>query len=433
MTQVADRWHKARPKSDEKPCTEHTSRTRKLVPTKEHGSGKRWQVRWRDGTGRQQKENFAKRSDADTRAATIEADLARDLYVDPAAGKESFRAVAERWRASAVHRPTTVPKVERALRLHIYPAFGDRPIASIQRSEIRAWVKDRSQFLAASSLRTPYNVLAAVFKAAVYDGALRATPCHGIVLPDDRKPGLVPLEPEAVNALVAAAPERYRVAVLLAAASGLRHGEVFGLEVEHINLLRRRVLVAQQLVGPDRGVPYIGGPKTHESHRSVPLAQAAVDALAAHLAQFPPREVQVEDCTDPQKAVERSARLVCVSERSEAIRRGSWAKVWARTVKRANITLEAAGSGVRVTDGTTMHDLRHFYASLLIAAGQSPKTVQVRLGHAKPSITLNTYTHLWPKEEDATAAVVESALGGVPSMCPPQGRRPKNMQVSAAI
>ncbi|MFJ2631122.1 integrase [Streptomyces sp. NPDC087422] len=61
---------------------------------------------------------------------------------------------------------------------------------------------------------------------------------------------------------------------------------------------------------------------------------------------------------------------------------------------------------------------RHCYASLLFADGQSPKTVQKRLGHSKPLNTLDTYTHLWPKEEDATAAVIESVLGAVPPFCP---------------
>jgi integrase len=418
MAEVYDRWHLSRPRKGAELCTEHSTKTKPVVAGKDHGKGKRWQVRWRDLNGKQCKENFEKRSKADTRAATIEADLARGQYVDPKAGRESFRAVAERWRAAAVHGDTTVPKVERALRLHIYPTFGDRPVASIQRSEVRAWVKDRSKVLKPSSLRGPYNVLTAVFKAAVYDGALRATPAHEIVLPDDRKPDLVPLEPEAVNALVAATPDRYRAAVLLAAASGLRQGEVFGIEVGHVNFLRRTVRVAQQLVKPDKGVPYIGEPKTHESYRTVPLAQSAVDALAAHLAQFPAAAVRVEDRTDAQKPKWRTARLVFVSERTDTIRRGSWAKVWARTVKRANAALAAAGSAVQVPADTTMHDLRHFYASLLIAAGQSPKTVQKRLGHAKPSITLDIYTHLWPKEDDGTAAIVEAVLGGVPSKCP---------------
>ncbi|MFE1250497.1 hypothetical protein [Streptomyces sp. NPDC058741] len=139
MAEVYDRWHLSRPKQGAEPCAEHSSKTRMLVPSKEHGKGKRWQVRWRDAAGKQQKENFAKRSQADTRAATIEADLARGLYVDPAAGKESFRAVAERWRTSAVHRSGTASRVERGLRIHIYPTFGDRPIVSIRPSEVQAW------------------------------------------------------------------------------------------------------------------------------------------------------------------------------------------------------------------------------------------------------------------------------------------------------
>jgi hypothetical protein len=93
MTEVYDRWHKSHPSKDDEACGEHTSKTRKRVPSSEHGKGKRWQVRWRDASGKQRKENFGKKTDADTRAATVKADIDRGLYVDPAAGKESFRAV----------------------------------------------------------------------------------------------------------------------------------------------------------------------------------------------------------------------------------------------------------------------------------------------------------------------------------------------------
>ena len=52
--------------------------------------------------------------------------------------------------------------------------------------------------------------------------------------------------------------------------------------------------------------------------------------------------------------------------------------------------------------GVTLHDLRHFYASGLIAAGCDVVTVQRALGHAKATTTLNTYAHLWPSAEDRT-------------------------------
>lgn len=67
-------------------------------------------------------------------------------------------------------------------------------------------------------------------------------------------------------------------------------------------------------------------------------------------------------------------------------------------------------------DGFTLHDLRHFYASGLIAAGCDVVTVQHALGHSSPSITLNTYSHLWPKAEDRT----RNAAAGLMSMVFPE-------------
>jgi hypothetical protein len=53
----------------------------------------------------------------------------------------------------------------------------------------------------------------------------------------------------------------------------------------------------------------------------------------------------------------------------------------------------------------TFHDLRHVYASTLIAAGESVKTVQRRMGHRSAAVTLDVYTHLWPDSEETKAAV----------------------------
>ena len=65
-------------------------------------------------------------------------------------------------------------------------------------------------------------------------------------------------------------------------------------------------------------------------------------------------------------------------------------------------------------DGTGIHDLRHFYASLLIRHGESVKVVQDRLGHASAMETLDTYGHLWPDSEDRTRAAVDAVLGVSP-------------------
>ncbi|WP_404502675.1 tyrosine-type recombinase/integrase [Arthrobacter sp. GAS37] len=69
---------------------------------------------------------------------------------------------------------------------------------------------------------------------------------------------------------------------------------------------------------------------------------------------------------------------------------------------------EAAGIG-----GFTLHDLRHFYASGLVADGCDVVTVQRALGHAQPSITLNTYSHLWPTAEDKTRTAGSRLIAAV--------------------
>ena len=60
-------------------------------------------------------------------------------------------------------------------------------------------------------------------------------------------------------------------------------------------------------------------------------------------------------------------------------------------------------------EGFRFHDLRHYYASLLISSGLDVKVVQARLRHASAKTTLDTYGHLWPDSDETTRA----AIGGV--------------------
>jgi integrase len=67
------------------------------------------------------------------------------------------------------------------------------------------------------------------------------------------------------------------------------------------------------------------------------------------------------------------------------------------------------------------HGLRHYYATLLIHAGASVKTVQLALGHSTPTITLNAYVHEWPDVLDRARALVDGALGKSETAATPAG------------
>ena len=125
-------------------------------------------------------------------------------------------------------------------------------------------------------------------------------------------------------------------------------------------------------------------PKTEASRRTIPLPNVVVSALAAQLAAFP---------VGPEG-------LVFTNQKGEGIRRARFNEVWHRAI---------AGAGLPA--GPHFHDLRHYYASLLIRHGESVKVVQARLGHASASETLDTYAHLWPDSEDRTHQAVDDVLG----------------------
>jgi integrase len=61
-------------------------------------------------------------------------------------------------------------------------------------------------------------------------------------------------------------------------------------------------------------------------------------------------------------------------------------------------------------DGFRFHDLRHYYASLLISRGLDVKVVQARLRHASAKTTLDTYGHLWPDSDDSTRAAIDVVM-----------------------
>ncbi|MFE1551608.1 tyrosine-type recombinase/integrase [Streptomyces sp. NPDC058718] len=416
ITQVYDLWHPSRPsesvRASQTPC-EHSTNTKPLYASQKHGSGKRWQVRWRDHTGKQCKENFDRKPDALRRAAAIKADMDRGQYVDPRAGLETLESVAARWQEGALHKGSTVESVDQAFRNHINPLLGHRTVSGLKTSDIQGWVNDRNKTLAATTVRKMYAYLRVALQTAVMDGIIAKNPCQGVKLPPVRQQEIHPLHPEVVQALVKGAPERYRVCLLVAAATGLRQGELWGLELESVDFAmdKREIRVRQQLVTPDKGDSYVSTPKSHHSSRTVPVAPLVLNAIRAHLEQFPLTPVVIDDRTDPRKPEERKAKLIFLNGDNRPIRRGQWSHLWSDTVRRANTLLEASASELRVPKGATMHDLRHFYASLLIHHGESVKVVQRNLGHAKASMTLDVYTHLWDAVEDTTRDAVTQGLG----------------------
>ncbi len=152
----------------------------------------------------------------------------------------------------------------------------------------------------------------------------------------------MPLSTTAVRALAEAVPARYAALITLAAGTGLRQGEAFGLTVDRVDFLRRTLTVDRQLVLLAGQEPRHGPPKTRASYMVLPLPHIVVEALAEHL-----RQHWLED-----------SGLIFTTAAGEPLSRTRFsATVWRPATKRAGL------------EGVVFYELRHYYASLLIRHG----------------------------------------------------------------
>jgi integrase len=168
--------------------------------------------------------------------------------------------------------------------------------------------------------------------------------------------------------------------VLAQAGLGLRLGELLALRVEDVDFLHRSVQVDGQFA-PDGRTRV--EPKTPRSRRTVPLPDVVGEALAQHIAAYPPR----------------ADGTIFLDSNGAAWRSNNYGSaLFGAAVKRAGLP-----------PGTTTHDLRHHYASVLIHAGESVVTVTERLGHENAVLVMTTYAHIMPDTEERTRAAVDAA------------------------
>jgi integrase len=346
-----------------------------MAHIRKQSTGK-YQVRYRDPTGRERARNFRRRSDAEKYLVSVEADKLRGMWVDPRLGRISFSEwAAEVQQTNMTRRPATVYRVESMLRSLVLPTFGKMTLSSIRPVTVRRWIADLVDAgYASTTVRTAHALLSSVLKAAVRDGLLPKSPAEDTPLPKVEHREMRFLSHDEIGDLAQAVDPRYRALVLTAGYTGLRFGELAGLEVRHLEMLRRSLRVDQAMTDVGGRVE-LGPVKTSSSRRTVKLPRFLVDELAQHLAAFP-----------------SGAGLVFSAERGGPIRRTNFRR-------REWLPAVAASVGVPCR----FHDLRHSHAALLIADGSHPKVIQARLGHSSIRTTLDTYGHLFEGLDEAAA------------------------------
>ena len=338
----------------------------------------RWRARYRDTEGCEHSRHFTRRVDAQAWLDTVTTAVQTGTYSDPKRGQVALDDWARTWLDAQGHlKPSTRERYAGLLRSLVLPRWGRVPLNEITHADVQSWTSNLATERSPSTAVKAHRVLALVLALAVRDGRIARNPATGISLPREPERDRHYLTHAQVHELAGAAAENATV-ILFLAYTGLRFGEMAALRVRRLDLLRRRIEVAESVTAVNGELVW-GTPKGH-ARRWVGVPQFVVDLLALQVAGKPPDDLVF---TAPGRGPPRASNF-----------------------RRDVFTPAAGDAGI---SGVTPHSLRHTAASLAIASGANVKVVQQMLGHKSATMTLDLYGHLFDSQLDDIADRLDAA------------------------
>lgn len=363
-----------------------------------------WKARWREPNGKQRAKTFRTKRDANDHLAKVNADKLRGEYSTRTASPP-LRDVADEWLDAAVNlSPVTLATYRRDFDTYLDPEFGSIRADRIDARTIQRWLTAELKRLKPVTVHRHYRTMRTLMGFAQRMGYIPRNPCDNVTPPKVGRTDVHILTVDQVNAIADALPARYRAMVLVSAYGGLRWGEVVGLR--RCDIDGAKVTVAGQLQRIDDEWQRLE-PKW-ASRRTVVLPASIALELAAHLDEF--TGAGGDD-------------LVFTNERGAPVGGSFRGNVWGPACVRAGLaTEEWVRSSERsergryeyrrkVSGAPRFHDLRHTAASLAIATGAHPKTIQARLGHSTIAMTMDLYGHLMDGMDAQLAADLDALRG----------------------
>jgi len=336
-------------------------------------------LRWRSRT-------FDRRIDAQSWLTNELTKLHRSEWVDPHAGRELFGVVADRWMEGRVAlRESTLARDRSYLRSLALPAFGSRPVGTIQPSDLATWIAGMNAAgKSPATIQKAWQIASGVLRLAVRDRLIALSPARDVQLPKIERTEPIAFTVDEVMHLADSIDPRYRELVLVGAFGGLRIGELAGLHLGDFDPLRSLIRV-RRTASDVGGKVIVGPPKTSKGIRTVALPRSITQQLADHVAMLDDKGTTAWLFPAPEGG---------------PIRRTAWTRrVW-------KPALAAAG----LDDALGTHTLRRSQVALLIAQGEHPKVIADRLGHTSVRTVLDVYGHLYEGADEAAAQRLETQI-----------------------
>lgn len=284
-----------------------------------------------------------------------------------------------RTRSGDRYKPSAIRSYEAALRDRILPELGGKRVGDVQRRDVQRLADDLlAEGRDPSTIRNALMPLRVIYRRAVEDGDVSVNPCANLRLPAVRGRRERIASPEEGQRLHAAVPERDRPVWATALYVGLRRGELLALRREDVDLAAGVIRVERSY--DDKSRVEIE-PKSRAGRRTVPIVGALRDVLVEHKAR------QGRD----------SGLVFGSTAETPFVPSNLW--------RRAQRAWQRAGF-----EPIGLHEARHTFASVLIAAGVNAKAITTYMGHASIQTTYDLYGKLMPGSESEAAALVDAYL-----------------------
>jgi len=304
----------------------------------------------------------------------------------------------ERWledsaRGDLGHRAYHNYKLQ--IRRHISPAFGRLKLSKLTAAHIQSlYAAKLRDGLKSSSVRYIHAVLHRALEQAVRFNLIPFNPAARVDPPKIRQEEITPLDAEqARNFLAAARDDRFEALHILSLTVGLRMGEALGLRWSDIDFDTMTLRVSRQLQRMRDGGGLVFTEPKNASRRTLDLPQRAVEALRSH------RKKQMEEQLRAGSEWQDHGLVFASGKGTPLDAQNIVNRHFKPLLKRSELP------------DIRWHDLRHTYATLLLARGTHPTYVQKSLGHASVQLTLDRYSHWMPSMGRNTAEGIDEALG----------------------
>jgi len=332
----------------------------------------------------------------------------------PDADKTTLWEWLERWLqdyAKPTLRVKSYDKYEGCMRCYIKPQLGNVQLGNLKSPDVQRVLNKLlseggrgGKGISTSTVKATRRYLSMALEQAIKAGLLTRNVVKDTIPPKLIKKEIHPLTKEQAVALLGVAKTKGQIphiVMLLALSTGMRLGEIFGLQWDCVDLKKGIIFIRRALITGRKLIEgkWLQEPKTQKSKRQIPLPTEVAEELRKYKAW---QEEYIEQFGDKY---ENNNFVV--------------SNMFGKPVDTSNFTTRHFKTmllDASIDRSVKFHDLRHTHATILLLEGINPKIVQERLGHSTITMTLDTYSHLLPDMQDAAVKALEGLFREKPAI-----------------